>query len=125
MTNTYLITVIERVVAFYEVKAANARIAAKSWQDGKFVSRDHDHLVALDAEGPCDVRDRQSDGKWMLLPESQWEAEPQNIVTELLEALRRAEFLMRRVSDGDHRALENLRSAADQASSVIAKATAA
>ena len=44
---------------------------------------------------------------------------------EMLEALLRAEFLMRRVTDGDHRALENLRSAADQAQAVIAKAIAA
>ncbi len=40
----------------------------------------------------------------------------------LLVALQRAEFLMRRVSDGDHRALENLRSAADQARDAIAQA---
>ena len=40
----------------------------------------------------------------------------------LLAALQRAEFLMRRVSDGDHRALENLRSAADQARDAIAQA---
>jgi hypothetical protein len=43
-------------------------------------------------------------------------------VPALLAALQRAEFLMRRVSDGDHRALENLRSAADQARDAIARA---
>ena len=32
-----------------------------------------------------------------------------NAAPVMLESLRRAEFLMRRVSDGDHRALENLR----------------
>jgi hypothetical protein len=42
---------------------------------------------------------------------------------KILAALRRAEFLMRRVSDGDHRALENLLSAADQARAAIAEAT--
>jgi hypothetical protein len=42
----------------------------------------------------------------------------------LLVALQRAEFLMRRVSDGDHRALENLRSAADQAQAAIDEAIA-
>ena len=42
---------------------------------------------------------------------------------EMLEAPRRAEFLTRRVSDGDHRALENLLSAADQARAAIAEAT--
>jgi hypothetical protein len=41
---------------------------------------------------------------------------------KLLAALQRAEFLMRRVSDGDHRALENLLSAADQALDAIADA---
>jgi len=40
----------------------------------------------------------------------------------LLAALQRAEFLMSRVSDGDHRALENLRSAASQARDAIAQA---
>ncbi len=43
--------------------------------------------------------------------------------TVLREA--RAEFLMRRVADGDHRALRGLRSAADQALAVIAKLPAA
>lgn len=42
---------------------------------------------------------------------------------QLLEALQRAEFLMRRVYEGDHRALENLPSAAAQARAVLAKAT--
>ena len=44
---------------------------------------------------------------------------PLNAAPVMLESLRRAEFLMRRVSDGDHRALENLRNAADQAHAAI------
>jgi hypothetical protein len=43
---------------------------------------------------------------------------------DLLEALQRAEYLMRRVYEGDHHALENLLSAAAQARAAIAKATA-
>jgi hypothetical protein len=43
----------------------------------------------------------------------------------LLTALERAEFLMNRVSAGDHQALENLPSATDQAQAAIAEAKAA
>ena len=49
------------------------------------------------------------------------EALESGIIWEMQEALKRAEFLMRRVHEGDHRALENLRSAADQAGDVIAR----
>jgi hypothetical protein len=121
-TKTYRVGVIERALAYYEVEAEDARSAAENWQDGEFRDRDDE---ALDTDGPCNVRERQPDGTWMLLPPSDWEPEPRSAVPELLEALQRAEFLMRRVSDGDHRALENLRSAADQARAAIAKATAA
>jgi hypothetical protein len=47
------------------------------------------------------------------------------VLREARGALARAEFLMRRVADGDHRALRGLRSAADQALAVIAKLPAA
>ncbi len=61
--------------------------------------------------------------------QSRWiDFEPERqrkLVPELLEALQRAEFLMRRVYEGDHQALENLPSAASQACAVLAKATAA
>jgi Family of unknown function (DUF6900) len=40
---------------------------------------------------------------------------------EMREALERAEFLMRRVHEGDHRALENLPGAAKQARRVLAR----
>ncbi len=45
------------------------------------------------------------------------------ILREMREALERAEFLMRRVYEGDHQALENLRSAAKQARRVLVKTT--
>jgi hypothetical protein len=41
---------------------------------------------------------------------------------KLLEALERAEFLMRRVAEGDHEALGNLRDASEQARAAIAQA---
>jgi hypothetical protein len=41
----------------------------------------------------------------------------------MLHALTRAEFLMRRVSEGDHQALDNLADAAAQCHEVLAKAT--
>jgi hypothetical protein len=44
---------------------------------------------------------------------------------QLLAALERAAFLMQRVHDGDHRALENLQSGADQAREAINAATTA
>jgi hypothetical protein len=47
------------------------------------------------------------------------------VAPKLLASLERSEFLMRRVADGDHRALENLRDAADQAAAAIAEANAA
>lgn len=47
------------------------------------------------------------------------------VLQEAREALARAEFLMRRVTDGDHHALHGLRPAADQALAALAKLTAA
>ncbi|MGO9443326.1 MAG: DUF6900 domain-containing protein [Thiobacillaceae bacterium] len=44
------------------------------------------------------------------------------VLREMREALERAEFLMRRVHAGDHRALENLPSAVKQARRVLVKA---
>ena len=40
---------------------------------------------------------------------------PSVVLLKMVESLERAEFLMRRVSEGDHRALENLGNAADDA----------
>jgi len=48
-----------------------------------------------------------------------------HIYREMREALERAEFLMRRVYEGDHHALENLPSAAVQARTALARAMAA
>ena len=45
---------------------------------------------------------------------------PAGVLQEAREALVRAEFLMRRVYEGDHRALENLPSAAKQARAALA-----
>jgi hypothetical protein len=76
MTNTaiktYLVGVIERAIAYYEVEAKDARNAAENWQDGEFHDRDDE---ALDSEGPCNVRVEQADGTWVKLPPSEWEAD--------------------------------------------------
>jgi hypothetical protein len=49
------------------------------------------------------------------------EALEAHILRDLRDALERAAFLMRRVHEGDHRALENLPSAERQAGSVLAR----
>jgi hypothetical protein len=72
-TKTYQVTVIERALAFYEVEAEDARTAAENWQDGEFKGRDDE---ALDTEGPSSVRERQPDGSWRKVPQSEWEADP-------------------------------------------------
>jgi hypothetical protein len=71
-TKTYRVSIIERSLAFYEVEAEDARTAAENWQDGEFHDRDDE---ALDSEGPCDVREKQDDGSWRKLPQSEWEAD--------------------------------------------------
>jgi hypothetical protein len=71
-TKTYLVGVIERAIAYYEVQADDARTAAENWQDGKFHDRDDE---ALESEGPCNVRVEQPNGTWTKLPPSEWEAE--------------------------------------------------
>ncbi len=77
---TYRVTVIERALAHYEVKADDAGTAAENWQDGEFIGRDDE---ALDTEGPCSVREQQPDGTFLKLPRSQWEPGPE------IAALRR------------------------------------
>jgi hypothetical protein len=72
-TKTYLVSVIERAIAYYKVEADDARTAAENWQDGEFYTRDDE---ALESEGPNNVRERQADGKWRKVPPSEWEAEP-------------------------------------------------
>jgi hypothetical protein len=69
-TKTYLVGVIERAIAYYRVEAEDARTAAENWQDGEFYARDDE---ALDSEGPSNVRERQPDGKWRIVPPSEWE----------------------------------------------------
>ncbi len=73
MTNiaikTYLVGVIERAIAYYEVKAEDARAAAENWPEGEFHDRDDE---ALESEGPCNVREEQPDGTFLKLPKSQW-----------------------------------------------------
>jgi hypothetical protein len=73
-TKTYLVGVIERAIAYYEVNAEDARAAAENWDEGEFHDRDDE---ALDSEGPCNVRVKQPDGSWVKLPPSQWEAVPE------------------------------------------------
>jgi hypothetical protein len=70
-TKTYLVGVIERAVSYFEVEAEDPRTAADNWQDGEFRDRDDE---ALEAEGPCNVREKQPDGTFLMLPSSQWEA---------------------------------------------------
>ena len=70
-TKTYLVGVIERAIAYYKVEAEDARTAVENWQDGEFHDRDDE---ALDSEGPCNVREKQPDGSWLILPPFEWEA---------------------------------------------------
>jgi hypothetical protein len=70
-TKTYLVGVIERAIAYYEVEAEDPHAAAENWEEGQFYDRDDE---ALDTEGPCNVRERQHDGKWRKVPESEWRA---------------------------------------------------
>jgi hypothetical protein len=66
----YQVTVIERVLAFYEVEAIDARTAAENWQDGEFSDRDDE---ALESEGPSSVREQQPDCTWLTVPRAQWQ----------------------------------------------------
>jgi hypothetical protein len=70
-TKTYLVGVIERAISYFEVEAENGRTAADNWQEGEFQDRDDE---ALEAEGPCNVREKQPDGTYLKLPTSQWDA---------------------------------------------------
>ena len=72
-TKTYLVGVIERAISYYRVEAEDARTAAENWEEGEFRDRDDE---ALEAEGPCNVREKQPDGKFLMVPPSQWEAVP-------------------------------------------------
>jgi hypothetical protein len=72
-TKTYLVGVIERAISYFEVEAEDARTAAENWQEGEFRDRDDE---ALESEGPCNVREQQPDGTFLMLPSSDWEAGP-------------------------------------------------
>jgi len=72
-TKTYLVGVIERAISYFEVEAEDAPTAAENWPEGEFKDRDDE---ALEAEGPCNVREYQPDGTLLMLPRSQWEAVP-------------------------------------------------
>jgi hypothetical protein len=72
-TRTYRVAVIERALAYYTVEAGDARAAAENWQDGEFYDRDDE---ALETDGPCNVRERQPDGNWRIVPPSEWEDAP-------------------------------------------------
>jgi len=88
-TKTYLVTVIERCLVFYEVEAEDARTAAENWQYGLFDGRDDE---ALEAEGACSVREQQADGSYRKLPESEWREEPpaSNDTANLRHVIREA-----------------------------------
>lgn len=66
----YLVTVIERALAYYAVEATDARTAAEDWAWGECVDRDDE---VLDTEGPTQVRERQPDGTWRRVPNTEWE----------------------------------------------------
>ncbi len=66
-TKTYLVGVIERAISYFKVEAQDARTAAENWQEGEFRDRDDE---ALEAEGPCNVREQQPDGTFLMLPSS-------------------------------------------------------
>ena len=72
-TRTYIVGVIERTISYFKVEAESASEAAENWQDGEFWDRDDE---ALDAEGPCNIREEQSDGRRVMIPRSQWETAP-------------------------------------------------
>ena len=72
-TKTYLVGVIERAISYFEVEAEDARTAAENWQEGEFHDRDDE---ALESEGPCNVREKQPNGTFLMVPSSQWEAVP-------------------------------------------------
>jgi hypothetical protein len=73
-TKTYEVTVIDRFHAHYRVEAADARAAAEEWGHGEFKGRDDE---PFDDEGPCGVRERQADGTWREVPESEWKDDPE------------------------------------------------
>jgi hypothetical protein len=91
---------------------------------------DMDYIVAPDPDGRHPdiyiAEIAHSDDEGRIASPQQQDANRRLIAAapDLLEALQRAEFLMRRVYEGDHHALENLLSAAAQARAAIAKATA-
>ena len=72
-TKTYLVGVIERAISYFKVKAEDARTAAENWHEGDFWDRNDE---ALEADGPCNVREQQPDGTFLMLPRSQWDAVP-------------------------------------------------
>lgn len=93
--------------------------AAEADRAWKAVAAAHRAVVAAKAVGLVPAR-AEIDLQGALDGERQRQPAP-----HLLEALQRAEFLMRRVSQGDHRAFENLLSAANQARKAIAAAETA
>jgi len=72
-TKTYLVGVIERAISYFKLEAEDAATAAENWQEGDFWDRDDE---ALESDGPCNVREQQLDGTFLMLPRSQWEAVP-------------------------------------------------
>jgi hypothetical protein len=66
----YLVTIIERALAYYAVEAEDARTAAEDWGMGDLVDRDDE---ALESEGPTQVRERRPDGTWRRVPSTEWQ----------------------------------------------------
>jgi hypothetical protein len=106
----------------YEAIEADSHEAAAAIARDR-VTEDADEIDDCDGETFAALVDVRGDAEYKLSRIIDFEEERlRKAAPALLVALERAEFLMRRVSDRDHRALENLQSAADQARDAIALA---
>jgi len=112
-SKTYRVAVIERALAYYDVEAESPRDAAENWQDGEFFDRDDE---AIESEGPCNVRKRQPDGTWRIIPRSEWEDQPPAGDAIALQLLAACRMVVERWDRGD------LAAAARACSAAIAEA---
>jgi hypothetical protein len=114
----------EMRVVFGGIEAETPEAAATIARD--MPTGDADDIDDCEGESFSALVDVQGDEEYEHSRFIDFEVESQRkLLPELLEALRRAEFLMHRVHQGDHRALEKLHSAANQARRVLRKAKAA
>jgi hypothetical protein len=112
----------EMRLTFERVEADTHEAAAAIARDR--LTEDADDIEDCDGENLAALVDVVGDDQYEHSRIIDFEAERlRKAAPELLETLTRAEFLMRRVSEGDHKALEKLSSAATDARTIIAKAT--